>query len=184
VIEFRIRERSAVADASFKSLDIEAFKAISDWHHFAILALTDVQGFKSDAKWIAERLGTSSFEISQAIERLEKLELLEKDPKSGRLKRTSLNMSATYGSPNAALRKLAKQLLEKGVDALESQSMDERDITNITMAIDPSLLPEAKRMITDFRRKLCEFFNQGEKTEVYTFTPALYRLTKKKENKK
>jgi uncharacterized protein (TIGR02147 family) len=184
VLEFRIRERVASADSRFKTLDVEAFKAIADWHHFAILALTEVEDFKSDAKWIADRLGVSTFEISQALERLKKLELLEQEGNGGRLRRTSLNMTATYGSPNAALRKLATQLLEKAVEALEAQSIEERDVTHITMAIDPALLPEAKKMIAEFRRKFCEFFNQGEKTEVYTFVPALYRLTKKKGAKK
>jgi hypothetical protein len=48
----------------------------------------------------------------------------------------------------------------------------------MTMAIDPSLLPEAKEMIADFRRKLCSFLEQGKRSEVYTFAPSLFRLTR------
>jgi hypothetical protein len=89
-----------------------------------------------------------------------------------------LNISASYDLPSSALRKLARQLLQKSIESLESQSQDERDITNMTMAIDPTLLPEAKKMITNFRRKLCTFLEQGKRTEVYAFAPSLFRLSK------
>jgi uncharacterized protein (TIGR02147 family) len=179
--EFRIEERQN-SEPKFKSLEVEAFKAIADWHHYAILELSLTEDFKSDPKWISERLGTSTFEVTQALERLEKLELLESD-KRGILRKTDLNISANYGVPSSALRKLAKQLLQKAIDSLESQSIEVRDVTNITMAIDPSLLPEAKKMITDFRRKLCKFLEQGNRTEVYSFAPALFRLTQPRKRK-
>lgn len=90
-----------------------------------------------------------------------------------------MNLTANYGAPNSALRKLARQLLQKAIDSLESQSMDERDVTHVTMAIDPSRLPEAKKMIAKFRRDLCAFLEQGRRTEVYAFSPALFRISKK-----
>jgi uncharacterized protein (TIGR02147 family) len=177
LIEFRIEARAKTQDFQYRSIEVEAFKAIADWQHYALLELPQTKGFKSDIPWIARRLGMTGFEVKQAVERLKRLELLEEDER-GRLRRTELNLTATYGAPNAALRKLAKQFLEKAAESLESQSLEERDITNITMAIDPKLLPEAKTMITEFRRKLCAFLEQGEQSEVYTFAPALFRLTK------
>jgi uncharacterized protein (TIGR02147 family) len=173
--QYRIDERLSQGP-SFKTLEVEAFQAISDWHHYAILELTFVPGFKSDPKWIAGQLGITAFEASQAIERLQKLELL--DARDGELRKTELNISASYGTPSSALRKLAKQLLEKAIESLETQSIDERDVTNITMAIDPALLPEAKKMISDFRRKLCGFLEQGNRSEVYVFAPALFRASR------
>ncbi len=177
LIEFRIQQRVAAQNSEFKTLDIEAFKAIADWHHYAILELSLTKGFKSDPKWIAARLGISPFEVTQAIDRLERLELLEKD-KAGKIRKTEVNITASYSVPSAALRKLAKGLLEKAIDSLETQSIEERDVTNITMAIDPLLLPEAKKMIADFRRKLCAHLEQGNRTDVYTFAPSLFRITK------
>lgn len=180
VIEKRIEANKP--SPIYTSLEASKFKIISDWHHYAILELTQTKGFKSDISWIAKRLGIKPFEVEQAIERLQELELLEIDSK-GKLVRTELNMTATYKAPNAALRKLATQYLEKSIAALENQSMEERDITNITMSIDPSRLPHAKKMIADFRRKLCLYLEQGERTEVYVFSPALIKITKNiKEN--
>ena len=175
LVQYRLDERLSDGHR-YKTLDVEAFQAISDWHHYAILELTFVPGFKKDPKWIANQLGISAFETSQAIARLQKLELLETSG-DGKLRKTDLNISASYGTPSSALRKLAKQLLEKAIGALDSQSLEERDITNITMTIDPVLLPEAKKMISDFRRKLCAFLEQGKRSEVYVFAPSLFRIS-------
>lgn len=174
LVEERIRLRERTPE--FAQLEESKFKVISDWHHYAILELTQTVGFKSDAAWIAKRLGIKAFEAEQAIERLKVLELLEESP-TGQITRTEVNLSATYEAPNAALRKLAKQYLEKSIAALEDQPREERDITNITMSIDPTRIPEAKKMIADFRRKLCAFLEQGERTEVYVLSPALIKLT-------
>ena len=62
-------------------------------------------------------------------------------------KLTEFDVSALSDIPAAALREHAKQIFQKGVKALEDQSQDERDITSMTMAIDPELLPEASRSL-------------------------------------
>ena len=134
VIEKRINDREATP--TYSSLDASRFKIISDWHHYAILELTQTKGFKSSPTWIAKRLGVKVFEVEQALDRLKELELLSEDSQ-GNLIRAQLSMTASYEAPNAALRKLAKQYLEKSIEALENQTMEERDITNITMSIDP-----------------------------------------------
>lgn len=176
VIHQRIEDRNQ-APGGFKPLTLEMFKAISDWYHLAILELVTTKDFKSDPRWIATRLGISVFEVKEAIARLITLELLEEQ--SGVLRRTEFNVSALSDIPAAALREHAKQIFNKGLVALDEQSQSERDVTSMTMAIDPTLLPEAKKMILQFRRKLCKFLESGSKTEVYVFSPALFRLTNK-----
>ncbi len=172
---YRLEERISPRSEPYRTLEVDAFKAISDWHHYAILELSCTHGFNPSPVWIAGRLGIPVGEVRAALERLLRLGLLE--DQGGALVKVDGNLSADFGIPAPALRKLARQLLEKAAASLEEQSIAERDITNMTMAIDPARLPEAKRMIADFRRKLCAFLEQGERTEVYAFTPALFRLT-------
>lgn len=180
VIHQRIEERHQASNG-FKPLTVEMFKVISGWYHFAILELTMTQGFKSDARWIASRLGISVFEAKEAITRLISLELIEEE--SGALKPTEFNISALSDVPAAALREHARQILGKGIRALDEQDQKERDITSMTMAIDPTLLPEAKKMILQFRRRLCKFLESGNRSEVYVFSPSLFRLSNKQEQK-
>ena len=176
IAEYRLNSQKNMPE--YKSLEVEAFKVISDWYHYAILELTQTRGFKNDPRWISQRLGISEHEVQQAIERLLKLEILEAD-KKGCLRKTDSNITASYGTPSAAIRKFTRQLLLKAIDALEKQKFEERDITTITMAINPDRLEGAEKMITQFRRKLSEYLEHGKRTEVYTFVPALFRISKK-----
>ncbi|MGE3610948.1 MAG: DUF4423 domain-containing protein [Bacteriovoracaceae bacterium] len=176
MVRQRIEDRNQVAEG-FRPLTLEMFKVISDWYHLAILELIKCEGFKSDSRWIATKLGITAYEVKEAVSRLKALELL--DEENGQLKLTELSVSALSSVPSAALREHAKQILTKGIAALEEQCQDERDITSMTMAIDPALLPEAKKMIMQFRRKLCRFLESGKGTEVYVFSQALFRLSKK-----
>jgi len=153
---------------------------ISDWYHFAIIELTETSDFKYDTKWISQRLAITEVEVKNAIQRLLQLNLLQKE--NNNLKKTNHNFFASYNTPNSALRKLSKQLLSKAHVAVDEQAYDEKDITNITMAIDPKLLPAAEEKIKSFRRELCSFLENGNRTEVYTFVPALFKLTKNKKN--
>lgn len=161
-----------------KSLNAELFKVISDWYHLAILELIKCDNFKYDHRWMAAHLGITVYEVKEAISRLKTLELIEEE--NGQLKVTEFHVSALSDVPAQALREHARQILSKGIASLEEQSQKERDISSITMAIDPKLLPDAKKMILQFRRKLCKFLESGEKKEVYVFSPTLFRLTKKK----
>ncbi len=46
-------------EQAIQKLAHDTFAVISDWYHYAILELTYIDGFKSDAGWIALRLGIS-----------------------------------------------------------------------------------------------------------------------------
>jgi uncharacterized protein (TIGR02147 family) len=180
LIQQRKEERQQIAE-NFKPLTLEMFRMISDWYHLAILELIKCKGFKSDSRWIATQLGITPFEAKEAIARLKALELIESV--DGKLQLTEMNVSALSNIPASALREHARQVLGKAILSLDEQEQSERDITSMTMAIDPKLLPEAKKMILQFRRKLCKFLESGNQSEVYIFTPALFRLTKKEGKK-
>jgi uncharacterized protein (TIGR02147 family) len=69
-------------------------------------------------------------------------------------------------------------MLEKAIDALESVDFGNRDITNMTMAINPKRISEAKAMIARFRRKMAKVMETGPgRTEVYTVAVQFFPLT-------
>lgn len=160
----------------YQTLALEAFRVISDWYHYALLELTTTKNFKSDVNWIARRLGISVHEVKQAIERLKALDLLE-ETASGKLKQTGENLTTTHDIPSDAIRSFNKQILTKALEALSQQTVEERDFTTITVSTSPRQLKKAKELIRDFRRSLAEHLESGDKTEVYTFSMQLFRLT-------
>ncbi len=69
----------------FKSLDMDTFHLISEWHYFAILSLTETKDFKSSPAWVAERLGLSKKVAEEALERLLRLGMLGASSENGRI---------------------------------------------------------------------------------------------------
>jgi len=150
---------------------------ISDWYHYAILELVNIEGFQNKPAWIARALGISAVEARIATERMMRLGLLRLE--SGRLVRTNKFLTNfTPGVTSAAHKKLQRQILEMALDAIDNTAQEDKDITSITMAIDRTKLTEARKVITRFRRELCTFLEDGQQTQVYNLGIQLYPISK------
>ena len=87
---------------SHRKLDPLVFQVIKEPHHYAILELTFCEGFRSDPKWIAKRLGLKGSKAEAAIRRLKQVGLLvEKD---GRLAKADRHL--TTSDPHVTTRAL------------------------------------------------------------------------------
>jgi uncharacterized protein (TIGR02147 family) len=186
----QMKSTTAVLVPSYQTLMIDHYHVISDWYHFAMLELATVQNFIPKPQWIARVLGVTVTEVHAAIERLVRLDFLE-IKENGKWIILDKGNSTTIGSEltSSALRKMQKQILTQALVALEEVPIEKRDQTSMTMAIDSSLIPEAKLRITRFRRELSSFLENGKKKDqVYQLALSLFPLTqiedKKGANKK
>lgn len=172
------------ANQSERELSIAAATVLSDWYHPAILELTQINGFKSDINWIASQLNVSAIKIKLAVERMIELELLTYE--NGVLKKTDNSLTIKDKQlTTGALKRRQKQWIEMAAASVENDDISIRSHTSMTMAIDPKLLPEAKKMISEFNKKLCAFLEQGDRVQVYDLGIALFPLQKKgEENEK
>ena len=161
-------------------LSIDLYRIIADWYHFTIMELTTTEEFDPSPHAIAKELGISITEVKLALERLIRLELLEN--KDGGYVRTEAQLSTTDKHiTTPALKKNQRQFLEKAIESLENDPIEERNMSSMTMAIDPKKLPQAKQMIRDFNQFLCSFLESGEKKQVYNMSIAIFPLQKIKE---
>jgi uncharacterized protein (TIGR02147 family) len=148
----------------YREVSQDIFNLVADWYHFGILALMDTADFKMSPAWIAGKLKISVTEVRDAIDRMIRLGLL-RETDSGFV--AVRRLTSSHDIPSLALRKFHLQLLQKAERSLEEDEVERRDITSITMAVDISLLPEAKKKIEHFRRQLSRFLEGGRQTEVY-----------------
>lgn len=81
-----VRYSLAAANAAFtepaalrlaRSITADAWAALSEWPHLAILELTRLPEFRADSRFISRVLGTSVDEVNLALQRLLRLGLLE-----------------------------------------------------------------------------------------------------------
>ena len=160
-----------------KELSIDCFNAMKEWYHYGITQLLFIDAFQEDPKWIAKMLSITELEAKLAIDRLIRLEILDHD-ENGKLYRTSTHLSTSTDIASAGIRHFQKQILEKSIESLEQDDISERDITSITISINEDRIPEAKKEIMKFRKRMAEFLAEGEKTRVYNLGVHLIPLSK------
>lgn len=166
-----IKNQPSIAE---RDLTPEIFSVISDWHHYAILQLTETKAFRSDPRWIARQLDLPEMEAKLAIDRLLNLELLTEN--KGKWVRSPERLTTgDLRITTPAFRKRIKQVSEKSVHSLENDPIAERNHTTLTVAIDPARLPEAKEMIQAFTDRLGTFLG-AEKKRVYELQINLFPL--------
>ena len=149
-----------------KDLSVDCFNAMSEWYNYGLTQLLLIDEFREDSKWIAKALNISELQVKLTIERLLRLEILDRD-EAGKLYRTSSHLSSTTDIASAGLRIFQKQILEKAITSLEEDHYLERDITSITMAVNEENIPKAKEEIKKFRLKMADLLENGKKTRVY-----------------
>lgn len=183
-----IKAPETSVDKNYNQLALDYFRLIADWYHYAILELIQIDGFESSEKWISRSLGISTAEAKTAVERLIRLELIEAREDGVWVNKSGSNTTVGNEFTDVAFRKLQKSILEKAIVALEEIPFDLRDQTSMTLATDPSLMPEAKKRIKQFRRSLTAFLESAPKKKaVYHLGLSLYPISKiefKNNNKK
>lgn len=170
--------RVSGASVHYQQLSLDGFQVVSDWYHYAILELSLIEGFQSQPRWIATRLGIQESLAKAAIERLLRLDLLQIE--NGKLEATDSFTASPDGIPSDAIKKFHRQILEKAIAAIDFQTVEERDLSSLVLAVDESQVGEAKEMIKTFRRSFDTKFGQAKrKTAVYCLATQFFRVQEK-----
>ena len=180
-VQISQHQTPSAAPAEYMQLSVDEFKLISDWHHYALLELMRLPKFRGEPPWISKALHISISEVQVAIERLQRLKMIEID-EDGNWKDLSGGYSTTLGNDftTQAFKKFQKQILEKASLALDETPYEERSQTSMTMAIDRKKISEAKKLIVEFQRKLNQLLSSGPQNqldEVYHLGISLYPVS-------
>ncbi|MCB0393983.1 MAG: TIGR02147 family protein [Bdellovibrionales bacterium] len=165
---------------NYSDVDISKSEVRSNWYYFAILSLTELNDFKDDPTWIANRLGIEVETAEKAWKTLLELNLIFKDDISGSYKTRPMTIG-DGGSQNIDQDRMEhnRQNLQLANDVLEQTNHLLHDYSHITMAIDPTLLPQAREIVKNFRRQMSELLeSSSRKTAVYKMCIQLFPLTK------
>ena len=177
VVETITKHEISDESLNYKDMAMSAAETIASWQHFAILAFLELHNVVGIETEISKKLNIPLKLVVESMARLEKLELVARI--HGEWKLTGKNMATRAPVANQALREGHRQNIMKSLESLEKHSIEERDISGITMAISKSRLPQAKRLIQDFRRRMSAFLEEGNKNAVYRLNIQLFPLTEK-----
>jgi plasmid maintenance system antidote protein VapI len=153
----------------------DQFRMISNWHHFAVLSLGSVRDNQATAKWVSDRIGIDPTSAQLVLERLARLEMIE--IKNGKFRQSSKPLNTKTEIPSRVIRDYHHQNLRLAAEKLENVAVELREFSAITMAVDARKLAKAKKMINEFKQRLCKELETREATEVYTLSMQLFPLT-------
>lgn len=175
-----VKADSARASVAALRLSEDRFRLVSDWWCFAILNLLDLDDVIWDRTELSERFGITALQAQLTMDRLERLGLVKKTG-SDRAVATNEFVEHLTDVSSEAIRRYHRSLLQKAMDALESQSRDERDITGIGLALDRREFKSISREISEFQDQLIAKYGRkrrGRKLDsVYQLEVALFRLS-------
>jgi uncharacterized protein (TIGR02147 family) len=164
-------------ESRYLELTASQYKIAAEWEHFAVMSLVNCEDFKSDAEWIAKRIGITPTKARQVVERLLQLGLFEMN-EVGELTRSDKSFRTPDDVADLSLKKHHDQSLDLAKESLFRDDVSIRDFTTVTMAIDPKKLSMAKERIRKFEDELSDLLESGHRTEVYRLSMQLFPLSK------
>ena len=166
--------------SEYQKIDIAKFSVISDWYCYVIKRLVSLQDFKLDVEWIFSKLRkkVARKDIKSAIESLEKVGMLTFDSQKGFYDDDPKTHTGN-DIPSSAIRHHHKGMIERSLEALEEQTIDERLFQGLTLCIDKErdlnlAFEEIQKFINQFNRK---FSKDGVGKSVYQLNVAFFDHT-------
>ncbi len=159
----------------------DQFQFLTDWFYLAILNLANVEEHSASPEWLAHRLGLPQKQVEEALDRLQRLGHLE--IRSEKLVRKTPPFRTDCTNPSLFRNKYHRQTLRLAEHALDFVAREDRNISSVTLAINPGNLEAAKDLISKFERKLVSILEKGPKKDVYTLAVQLFPTNLNREQK-
>jgi uncharacterized protein (TIGR02147 family) len=150
-----------------RQLQDDEFKLISEWYHMAILSLAPLPGSSTDSHWIAGRLGITVPQAREAVDRLQRLNVLAR---GAQLKQISPPLSVVSETPSEAIRGYHQSILNRAMDHLEKVPAEQRDYSAMTLSINLKNMHRYRQLIEKFQEDLIELCSKDTKQDVYVMS--------------
>ena len=173
--EVILKSKSDVpVDWKATKVKLDTFAVIAEWFHFGILNLIEVDKIKTISQ-ISKRLAISDDSAKEAVARLLELGMVKKV--GGVFKRTETRLDAGTDIPSEALRKHNREKMELAIESLEKVSLDQRDVSSLTLTFDPKNMKKVKAEIARFKKRIIEQCGSDQATEVYSLNIQFFPLS-------
>lgn len=164
----------------YDHFDTDIFAQMAEWQHTAILVLLTLKNIKHTTEIIGKKLGLTSDEVKKALNRLERLGFITKKDTEWKSSKPFFKLPS---APSAAIRTYHRQVLKLADKAIQQQSFETRDFSNVTFTVAPEKIELAKEKIAQFRQELAELLDCDKATEVYQLSIQLFKMTHSQEEK-
>jgi uncharacterized protein (TIGR02147 family) len=169
-------------DTFFEEEEFYKFKFIQEWHYLAIIELIQIEGFKLDAVWIAKELGITKSKALDAITNLKKLKIIKLAKNKKWYSTIGYQALLEKNLFALAMKNRQREILHKAAEDVVDLEAHEFEQCSFSMAIDSSLIVEAKKRMHTFKKKLAKDLSKKskKKDKVYEFSISFFPLSNKK----
>jgi len=184
------RERVFQEMVSLKAREIKTEETLQDqleffteWYHSVIYELSFTVAFTDDPKELAALLQPKirPEQARKSLELLLRMKLLQRDPVTAQLRPQHTRISTGDEIASLAITRYHQKMIDLGKESLTSIPSELRDISAISISIPEHLVPELKKEISQFRKKILALAEQqGHPESVYQMNVQLFPLSRKK----
>ena len=164
---------------SARRIDSSMFEYLSRWYHPVIRELAARNDFREDPEWIADKLRprVPAEEVDKSLELLFDMGLLERDDE-GNVSRGNPSLTTGHEVRSLAIGNYHRQMLERAEESIESVDRELRDVSALTVCVEPEMVDELKERIHAFRETLLDLCDREEEPEtVFQMNFQLFPLT-------
>jgi uncharacterized protein (TIGR02147 family) len=165
-----------VQDLNYLKISDDQFHLISEWPHFAILNLVKSEHCQHKVSWFAQQLNLPLKNVQDIVDRLLRLKMLAYEKR--KFVRTQSAFKTSDDVLNLSIRKSNIEDLEMIREHLNALDVTERDLTSITMLVDPTRMSEFKKWIRKAQDQFASKFETTAAISPFRLTIALYPLKK------
>lgn len=163
-----------------RRIDSSMFEYLSRWYHPVICELAAREDFVEDAEWISDKLSPSvdTDKVEESLALLFELGLLQHG-EDGEVTRGNPSLTTGHEVRSLAIGNYHRQMLERAGESIESIDRSLRDISALTVCIDPEHVDDLKERIHAFREQLLDLCDRDENpTTVFQMNFQLFPLSK------
>jgi uncharacterized protein (TIGR02147 family) len=179
----KARQQASALQAAHREIETmpaTELEALSAWAYLAVLEGFHIAKLPKSVEGFSRFFGMDEKTTRQVLELLVRQGRILRRGNHYRLRLTRLG--TTQDVPSFPLRNFAREMLQRAITSLESQQVEERDISTLTFAFPKKLLPEAKQRLIAFRREFNAWAEhqitlaENPPDQVLCLTLALFRL--------
>ena len=164
-----------------KFVEDDLFKQIADPLHYQIIEALKLENFQATTQSLKKVINYPLPEIKKALNRLLSLGLIKSI--KGKFVVQEYILRTSEKDPSMALRQHHSLQLKAALKSINEQSIHERALSSLTIAIPKEVIPEIFEKISEFRKEINEYIlnhNQQSKTDVYCLATQFFRLSKER----
>lgn len=172
--------RALRAIARTDTLDPNRFRLVCQPYHYIIRALTELEGFLEDPRWIQSRIRypLTEEEITDALQDLILAGMLERNSE-GKLTPSSAFSDTPHHYSSEETRNYFREAIALSIRTLDAVPVDQRLFSSNTFSVRLDRVLEMKEFVQSFRDEFCSAMEStdGKSNAVYLLNIQLFPAT-------